>query len=223
MRQRKSKIVILYLFLFFFVGSVNNLNLNNFNISKIENIKISGLSDVNNQIILEKIKDLNLKNIFFLNQNEIIKILNSNTLIENFKVFKKYPSELDIYIEKTEFLAKINKDGKEYLIGSNRKFSKSTSSIQNLPYIFGNPKISEFLNLKKTLDKSPIPYDEIKNLYFFQSKRWDLEMKNNLLIKLPAGSIQNILGDVSVLLSKNNLSNFKIIDARVKNQIIVNE
>ena len=223
MHQRKSKKVLIYFLLLIVVSSIGNYSINNFNFHKIQNINISGLDEKNNQILLNKIKNLNLKNIFFLNEYEIIKILNSNNLIESYEVFKKYPFELDVDIKKTTFLAKINIEGKEYLIGSNRKFSNINYSNKNLPYIFGNPKISEFLDFKNTLDQSSIAYDEIKNFYFFQSKRWDLEMKNGLLIKLPAGSIQNILSDVSFFLNQNNSNQLKIIDARVKNQIIVND
>ena len=223
MHQRKSKKVLIYFLLLIVVSSIGNYSINNLNFHKIQNINISGLDEKNNQILLNKIKNLNLKNIFFLNEYEIIKILNSNNLIESYEVFKKYPFELDVDIKKTTFLAKINIEGKEYLIGSNRKFSNSNYSNKNLPYIFGNPEISEFLDFKNTLDQSSIAYDEIKNFYFFQSKRWDLEMRNGLLIKLPAVSIQNILSDVSVFLKQNNLNQLKIIDARVKNQIIANE
>ena len=95
--------------------------------------------------------------------------------------------------------------------------------IQNLPYIFGNPKVNEFLNFKKVLDGSPVMYGEIKNLYFFQSKRWDLQLKNNILIKLPKSSVENALNDVSEFIKLNSSKNFKVIDARVKNQIIINE
>ena len=223
MHQRKSKKVLIYFFLLIIVSSIGNYSINNLKFQKIQNINISGLDEQNNQIILNKIKNLNLKNIFFLNEYEIIKILNSNNLIEKYKVFKKYPSELDVDIKKTTFLAKINIEGKEYLIGSNGKFLNSNYSNKNLPYIFGNPEINEFLDFKNILDQSSIAYDEIKNFYFFQSKRWDLEMRNGLLIKLPAVSIQNILSNVSVFLKQNNLNQLKIIDARVKNQIIANE
>ena len=223
MHQRKSKKVLIYFLLLIVVSSIGNYSINNLKFHKIQNINISGLDEQNNQILLNKIKNLNLKNIFFLNEYEIIKILNSNNLIESYKVFKKYPFELDVDIKKTTFLAKINIEGKEYLIGSNGKFLNSNYSNKNLPYIFGNPEISEFLDFKNTLDQSSIAYDEIKNFYFFQSKRWDLEMRNGLLIKLPAVSIQNILSDVSVFLKQNNLNQLKIIDARVKNQIIANE
>jgi len=223
MRQRKSKRVISFIFLLILVGSINNINLNNIQIGEVKSIKVSGLNEVDNKIFFKKIKNLNLTNIFFFNGNEINRELSSSSLIENYKVFKRYPSELEIQIEKTKFLAKINKDGKIYLIGSNGKFSNNNYSIQNLPYIFGNPKVNEFLNFKKVLDGSPVMYGEIKNLYFFQSKRWDLQLKNNILIKLPKSSVENALNDVSEFIKLNSSKNFKVIDARVKNQIIINE
>ncbi len=223
MHQRKSGRIVFFIFLIFFVGSINNIKLNNFLISGLENINISGLDEADHEIIFKKIIDLNFTNIFFLNKKEIKSVLNSNTLIQNYEVFKRYPSQLDIKIEKTKFLAKINKNGKVHLVGSNGKFSNQDYSNLNLPYIFGNPEINEFLYFKKILDQSPIMFSEIKNLYFFQSKRWDIELKNNILIKLPEDTVSTILRNVSEFIKQNNLKNSKIIDARVKNQIIVND
>ena len=197
MHQRKSGRIIFFIFLIFFVGSINNIKLNNFLISGLENINISGLDEADHEIIFKKIIDLNFTNIFFLNKKEIKSVLNSNTLIQNYEVFKRYPSQLDIKIEKTKFLAKINKNGKVHLVGSNGKFSNQDYSNLNLPYIFGNPEINEFLYFKKILDQSPIMFSEIKNLYFFQSKRWDIELKNNILIKLPEDTVSTILRNVS--------------------------
>ena len=223
MHQRKSKRIILLIFLLILVGSINNLKLNALKISGVESVKISGLNSIENQIISDKINNLNLENIFFLNRIEISKILNSNSLIESYKVFKNYPSSLNIQIEKTKFLAKINKDSKIYLIGSNGKLSNIHYSTQKFPYIFGNPEIKKFLDFKKIIDQSLIDYSKIENLYFFQSNRWDLKLKNNILIKLPEGSTEYILNDISKFLNESNFKNLKIIDARIKNQIIINE
>ena len=37
-------------------------------------------------------KKFKFKNIFFINKNEIKNLINSNSLIEKYKIFKKYPS-----------------------------------------------------------------------------------------------------------------------------------
>jgi len=222
MHQRKGKKILIYLFLLLIVGSVNNININKINFNIIENYNITGLNYLDNETLLKDIKNLNLENIFFLNKTKIIKIIESNSLVEEYKVFKKYPSTLNIKIQKTTFLAKINQDDKIFIIGSNGKLSKNDSSIKNLPYIFGNPEIREFLNFKKIIDDSKIPYERIKNLYFFKSKRWDLELKNNILIKLSRNNIKETLDNVFEFMKDVNSGSTKVIDARIKNQIILN-
>ena len=223
MLQKKNKIIILYFFLFLLLGSINNIKFKQIEFYKIKKIKIIGLSNYEKEIILKDINNLNLENIFFLNGKEINQILSSNTLVEKFKIYKRYPSTLLIEIKKTNFLAKINYDGKIYLVGSNGKLTNDRLSQNPLPYIFGNPEIKEFLNLKKIIDESKISYEQIKNLYFFKSKRWDLELKNNVILKLSNVNIKNSLDNAFELLIDKNFQNIESIDARIKDQIIIND
>jgi cell division protein FtsQ len=223
MHQRKSRKILIYFFLLIIVGTINNNSLNNIQFEKIKNINIQGLKKYENQVILKKIENLNLKNIFFINENSLRKVINDSSLIENYKIFKKYPSTLNIEIKRTIFLAKINKDGKYYLIGSNGKLSDTNFSSANLPFVFGNPDINEFLQFKNILDQSKISYQEIKNLYFFPSKRWDIELKNNVLIKLSNNYTKDNLNNIFEFLNNANLGKLKILDARIKNQIIIHE
>ena len=223
MRQQRGKKVLIYLFLFLIVGSINNISLSKIQFENIKKIKISGLSANENIYLLEKIKDLNLNNIFFLNRNEISKIISSNSLVENYKIFKKYPNTIDIKIRKTDFLAKININGKIFLIGSNGKLSDIKFSNKELPFIFGRPKIIEFIEFTSVLQQSKFSLNEIKNLYFFPSKRWDLELKNNVVLKLSKDHTKLSLDQAFELLNDNNFNDIKIVDARIKNQIILND
>ncbi len=223
MQQRKSKKILIYFFLLFLVGSISNNNLNDLKFRDISNINIIGLDIKEKAILLKKIKNLNLDNIFLINRNHLINELELNSLVEKYFIFKRYPSSIDINIQKTKFLAKINKNGKIFYLGSNGKLTKSNFSNSQLPFIFGNPDIIEFLSIKKIIDKSKISYSEIKNLYFFPSKRWDLELKNNTIIKLPNENINLALKSALQFLYKNEFKDNKIIDARIKNQIILND
>ena len=96
---------------------------------------------------------------------------------------------------------------------------RDTDFLNNqLPFIFGNPKVIEFFYIKEIIDKSKISYSQIKNLYFFPSKRWDLELIDNTIIKLPNDNINLALNLAIEFLDDN-----KFIDARIKNQIILND
>ena len=223
MHQRKSKKILIYFFLLLLVGSINNIGLSNLKFKEIDNISVVGLNDYENVILLQKIKDLNLGNIFLINKKEIINLINHNTLVEKYNISKKYPSSLDINIQKTKFLARVNNNGKVFLVGSNGKLSKNDFLNNKLPFIFGKPDINEFLNFKKIIDQSKFSYNEIKNLYFFPSKRWDLEIRNNTIIKLSQNFTKESLDLVLEFLHNNDFKDNKIVDARIKNQIILND
>jgi len=223
MQQRKSKKILIYFFLLILVGSVNNTNLSDLKLQNINDINIIGLDIKDKLILLKKIKNSHLNNIFSINKNDLINEIELNSLVEKYLIFKRYPSTLDIKIEKTKFLAKINKNGQIFYLGSNGKLTKNDFSNNQLPYIFGNPDIIEFFSIKEIIDKSKISYSEIKNLYFFPSKRWDLELKNNTIIKLPNNNTNLALNLAIEFLYDDEFINNKIIDARIENQIILDD
>ena len=218
MQQRKSKKILIYFFLLLVVGSINNINLTSLKLQNINDISITGLDIKDKLNLLKQIENFNQNNIFLINKIDLADEIESNTLVENYSIFKRYPSSLDINIKKTKFLAKINKNGQIFYIGSNRKFVKNDTLNNELPFIFGNPEVIEFFNIKEIIDKSKISYSDIKNLYFFPSKRWDIELRNNTIIKLPKDNINFALNFAIEFLDDN-----KFIDARIENQIILND
>ena len=140
MQQRKSKKILIYFFLLLVVGSINNINLNTLELQNINNINIVGLEVKDKSSLHQKIKNFNLNNIFSISKIDLINEIESNSLIEKYSIFKRYPSSLDINIKKTKFLARINKNGQIFYIGSNGKFIKNDFLNNQLPFIFGNPK-----------------------------------------------------------------------------------
>ena len=222
MQQRKSKKILIYFFLLLIVGTVNNININGLKLQNIKDINIVGLDIKDKNILLKKIKNFSTKNIFSISKIDLINEIEANSLVEEYFIFKRYPSSIDINIKKTKFLAKINQEDKIFYLGSNGKFTKANLLNNQLPFIFGNPEVIDFFNIKKIIDKSKISYSDIKNFYFFSSKRWDLELRDNTVIKLPNDNIHIALNLALEFLSNENFKN-KIIDARIKNQIILND
>ena len=222
MLQRKSRKFFVYIFFFVFLGTINNQIIFDSNKFKIKNFQITGLENNYKKEFENNLLNTTKFNIFFFNKDYLKSILNSNSLIETFQIFKIYPSSLDIKIKKTNFLARLNINGDIFLIGSNGKFTKDffLSDSEILPFIFGNPKVEEFLKIYLIINKSDFKYENVKNLFFYKSGRIDLELKDNILIKLPLENLENVFKKISQLISNNKL-NKKIIDARVPNQIIL--
>ena len=221
MHQRISRKIVIYLLIFFSVSSIGNYHLISFNLLKNVRFNITGLDDLNILNMINNLNNLKIKNIYFLNKSKISEIIESNTLVENYSVHKKYPSNLVIKIINTKFLAKINLNNEIYIIGSNGKLINNNNKNDNLPFIFGKPEIKEFLNFKRLIDESKFSYDQIKNLYFFPSKRWDVELNNQLILKLSQNDIKDSLNQAFKFFNNNNFKEIKLIDARIKNQIII--
>ena len=221
MHQLISKKVIIYLCLFFLLATVNNSSIINLRLPKIEKIKISGFGLDQNTHVRDIIESLKSKNIFFINQFEIKKDIFSDNIIEELNIFKNYPSTLIVDIKKTQFLAVTKKDGDDYFIGRNGKLIKKNQSISKLPYVFGDLNINDFLEFKKNIDNSNFEYKQILNLYYYKSKRWDIETSTGYLIKLPRENVGEILNLFNRLSKEKNFNNKKTIDFRQKGQIIL--
>ncbi len=223
MHPRISKKILVYLSIFFLVGTINNKNISDLTFPKIKKIEVFGLSEPEEKKLNHDLYILKNINLFLLEKRTILEIIESNKIIEKFSVSKNYPSNLVIDIKKTELLAYTKKNGLVYYIASNGNLISTENNQIDLPFIFGNIDIKEFLKFKKIIDMSSFDYNEIKNLYYFKSKRWDIKTKNDLIIKLPIENTESSIKILSKLLKKNEFTDFKIIDLRQNNQVIFNE
>ena len=189
MPPRKSKKILIYFLLFISMGTLSHNDFYENNLIRLNQIIITGLDEKNNNDLVNRLDYIRLNNLFFLEKTKIIEIINTNPLIEKYSVFINYPSTLNIKIEKTKFLAKVNKDGKSFFLGSNGKLIESFQIRNDLPSIYGDFNNENFFNLKKIIDESDISYEQIKNLFFFKTGRWDIETHEGLLIKLPKNRV----------------------------------
>jgi len=223
----KKKKLFIYLFLLVFLTTTNNLSLNNSEYLKlkINQIKVYGLNDKSNFNISKKFNRLiSEKNLFFINKDYFVNVLEKNNLVHSFKVKKIYPNTIEVQIQKTKFLAVTNYNKKKFFIGSNGKLINFQSYDKNLPYVFGKVKIEEFIKFTKIIFNSKFNFEEISELYFFPSGRWDIKTKKGILIKLPQENLLKVLNLSHHLTANENFKNSKIIDLRIyKNVILTNE
>ena len=222
MLQQINKKIIFYISLIIILGTFNNKNIKNFDFPKINMVNIEGI-ELNDNEYFKIMSLIKLNNLLSIQKSQIKEIFNSNNLIEEYEVFKRYPSSIEIKIEKTNFLASTNINGKNYLVGSNGKFINTKDYSQNLPFIFGNFETEKFLEFKNIILQTDFKYNNIKNFYYFPSGRWDIEMISGVLIKLPITGIKESLNLSINLLEDKEFSNIKILDIRQKNQIVTNE
>ena len=182
---------------------------------------------IQNNLLLEDkdIKNLLIpiynKNLLFLDNIEVKKILMQNSFIDSFKIKKKYPSTLKIQIfEKRPIAIIFNKKNKFYLSEKIELIEfKNLPNYQTLPYVLGNA--DNFKIFYTNLKNINFPLDIITKYIFYESNRWDLEIKNNQVIKLPSENYTKSLENYLKLKSKNNFEKYKLFDYRINNQLIL--
>ena len=222
MHRQISKKIIIYLFIFILLTTLINNNLSKTNFLLINSFEIIGLNDFEKNQISQNLNILRNENLLLLNKKEIFEKFTSYKNIEKFFIFKIYPSKLKIKIEKTSYLAITKKNDLYFYVGSNGNLIETNEKKENLPFVYGNINVEEFLKLKKIIDNSNFDFNEIKKLYYFKSKRWDLETADGVIIKLPFENQKKSIEIVLKLLINDDLKDIKIIDLRQNNQVILN-
>ena len=222
MQKQISKKIFLYLFIFLFLGTPNNKMLLELSIKESNGFEILSLSKFDDIEIVKELSNHKHENLFLLEKEKIKKIIKKNKIIENYNIYKKYPSDLVVNFEKTELLALTQMDGENFYIGSNGNLIEVKDVEINLPMIFGNFDLVEFLKLKDLIDESFFDFYDIKNLYYYKSKRWDIETKNGLLVKLPATDLRETFRVFIKIINDTKLQNIQMIDLRQNNQVIIN-
>ena len=222
--DKKIKIIF-YIFLILFLSTFNNINIHELkkNFFLIENIKINGLNEKLTLDINSKLEKYLRSNLLLLNKELIQNDINEFPFIEEYTIFKKYPSQIILYIKETELIAKTFDNNKIEYIGSNGKIIGEDyyENKKKLPNVFGNFKTSELLRVFLLLENNNFMLSEITDLYYFNSGRWDVKFKNNLLIKLPINKLDNSINIAKKFIEKEKITGNIIIDLRVANQVII--
>ena len=217
-----NKKIWIYIFFFILFATLNNNNFLKFKSSGISQIKINGLNNDESLKLKKKLNAILNENIFFLDKTKIQKYLDTINIIDNYTVIKRYPSSLEITINKANILANVFSKDNFFLLGSNGKLIQTESQRNGLLNIFGEFDKDSFFNLLEVFDDSKFNLLEIKNLYFFKSGRWDIETNSGILIKLPKSNLKDRLDLSFELLKKNKLEEIKVLDLRQNNQVIIN-
>ena len=221
------KIVLLLLaFIFLTTFNPNKLDLiqtENNEFFKIKIIDIKGNFLVKKNEISEKLSTIYNKNIFLIKEEDIQEPLKDINFLKEVIVKKKYPNTIIIKIVETKPVAILFKDKNKYVLDNSSNLISYASNINfnHLPSIFGNDAENHFVYFFNQLENNNFPSKKIKNFYYFQIGRWDLQLLNNKIIKLPHNNTDDAIKKSVELLKREDFKNYNIIDLRVDGKIIV--
>ena len=190
---------------------------------KIQNIEIINNHIINKNEIVEKLAHVYEKNILFIERNDLERPLKSIDFLEKIEVKKKYPNTIIIKVYETKPIAILFKKNGKYLLDSSSNLIPFNENMlfDDLPSIFGEKAEQDFINFFHQLGNNNFPKQRVKNFYYFQIGRWDLELLNNQIIKFPASKIPEAIQQSVELLARKDFGNYNIIDLRIHGKIVV--
>ena len=217
-------LLIVLVFLTTYTPSKFEKNLENNNtFFKIQKIVILNNLLIKEEDILSKINLLYGKNIFLIKGKDIKKSLENLNFLKKIEVKKKYPDTIIVKIFETKPVGILFKDKKQYLLDSSSNLIEigKKKDFAELPSIIGDDGEKNIINFLDQLEKNNFPTKNIKNFFYFKIGRWDLELSDSRLIKLPYNVNSSIIKKTIDLLSRKDFQKYKIIDLRIDGKIIV--
>jgi cell division septal protein FtsQ len=225
--KKLYRIVLLILVLIFLsTYSPNKFDLileKNNTFLKIQKIKIVNNFLIKSSEIKEKLSKIYNRNIFSIKKKDIEEPLKEINFLEKVEVKKKYPNTIVVKIFETKPVAILYKNKAKYLLdsSSNLIFFENNMNFNQLPSVFGIGAENYFVYFFNQLENNNFPINNIKKFYFFQIGRWDLQLANDKMIKLPHDNIEDAIKKSIELLNRKDFQNYNIIDLRVDGKIIV--
>ena len=226
--MKKFYRITLLIILLIFLSTFNPTELNlpskkNNTLFKIKNIEIKNNLLIDKNEIEKKLHNIYEKNIFFIRKKDIEGPIGEINFLEKVEVKKKYPNTIIIKVFETKPVAIIFKNKVKYLIdsSSNLVSFENNANFNALPIVFGEDAEKNFIFFFNQLRKNNFPNEQIKNFYYFQIGRWDIQFLNNKIIKFPHKNVDESIIKAIELLNREDFKKYKIIDLRVAGKIIV--
>ena len=218
--MRNKPIIGIALFILFstFI-SQNKFTINKFEIKEIE---IENNEILEDQELIKIFSFLYNKNIIFLNSYELKKNIDKNSFIEKIEIKKIFPDKIVVKVfEKEPIAILIDKYQKKYYLGKKTDLIEFRKILkyENLPIVKGEPKY--FKNLFDNLIKINFPIDQILSYQHFKVNRWNIEMIDKKILKLPEKNYTESLKNFINIRDKTNFEKYKIFDYRLNNQLIL--
>ena len=193
-----------------------NLKYNSFikEIFKVKNIKI-----IPNELVFEEVHNLLNQNIFKLNNSSLKNFLNKHNYIKSIEIKKIYPDTLEVLIKKSSPIAIIDDQITFSYLGDNGKVFKDNKEYNSIPILKGEIDIADAFVVLNLLDKSLYKLEDIKEIIFFPTKRINIILNDNKILKFPIHIDLKYINKTYNFLKKIETEK-QVIDFRILGRII---
>lgn len=213
----KKKFLFTLLIFFFFTTYQFKIN-HPFFLLKVKSVSFTDSYNFEENIKDEITKFLTKKNLFYLDNDNLLKLLKKSKWLKSYQIKKKYPSHVDIILKEHKPIAIL--DNNFFLINDNYKVTDKIDikNKLNLIIIKGDFDNDKFRKVYIALKNTKI-FSKIKELHFSNLGRWDIYLNNNILVRMGSYNIKKQVNLLNIIFSKKK--NIKNIDLRTEDIAII--
>tara|TARA_B100000965_G_scaffold50526_1_gene37214 strand:- start:102 stop:770 length:669 start_codon:yes stop_codon:yes gene_type:complete len=196
----------------------NNLNL----IFPIKDIKIKNIKILDSKKIINELEIIKGKNLLFVDKQIIRSVMEKFDFISSFNVKKIYPETIEIVIFEKKPVAIYIQKKKKFYISEKGDLIKylEIANYNDLPLLFGKKK--NFNIFFRDLKNINFPIYDIESFHYFEIGRWDIALKDEIIVKLPQSNYIDVLENFLLIKNDKSFEKYKIFDYRIKDQLILN-
>tara|TARA_Y100000992_G_scaffold250894_1_gene182961 strand:+ start:470 stop:1144 length:675 start_codon:yes stop_codon:yes gene_type:complete len=219
----KKKFFLILIFLIFTTYTPSYLSKDQSLLFSIEEVTISNKLNFEEKKITSQLLTLKGKNLTSITEREIEELLKDIKSIKSVLIKKIYPNEIKLQIEEKKMIARTLISGENFLITKKGELIKQIYSNNNFDIALPELKNynENFHLFYSELLAINFKMDNIKSFQYFEVGRWDIHLKDGILIKLPEKDFVNSLKNFKKVKSEKKLEKFKIFDFRIKDELIL--
>ena len=233
----KINIFFFLVFVFFFIylylnfNKFNNVtseliqeysNKYNYNLKKIQ---VTGLTNLNKDEILIFFNKFKNNSIFLVSVKEISNEIKKNKWIQEVNIRNDYKNTLTVNIKEETPIGIYENNNQKILFSKNLAILEilgKNHDFENLITFYGENSIINSKNLILKIDQDILT--KIKTATFIKNRRWNIKLKNMIILKLPETNLEKAMENYKKIysnLSNKDLKDIEIIDLRIINQATI--
>ena len=189
-------------------------------------VNINGLNNINEDEILNLIKPYKGSSIFLIPIKKIANKISQNNWVKSINIQSNYKDTIEINIDESKPIGIYTTGIQNILFSDDLKILENIINNEKrfsaLIKFEGKNSIHESIKLIDSFPDDFIQY--VDKAFLINQRRWDLELKNSILLKLPENNIKEALENykkIYINFSNEELIEIESIDLRMKQKIIL--
>ena len=189
-------------------------------------VNINGLNNINEDEILNLIKPYKGSSIFLIPIKKIAKKISQNNWVKSINIQSNYKDTIEINIDESKPIGIYTTGIQNILFSDDLKILENIANNEKrfsaLIKFEGKNSLHESIKLIDSFPDDFIQY--VDKAFLINQRRWDLELKNSILLKLPENNIKEALENykkIYINFSNEELIEIESMDLRMKQKIIL--